>query len=162
MGKITITSAVIFAFSATIHNGDTNRMEVNWNRNTEILHDEKHATPKIVEVPMVNTVEEVTIILDYRRQSSRLKLSGLQSDHHQPQIRKIQHRLQILKQQIDQLKCHNKSSTLEHNSRTKRSTFVSSFFSIATEGDLNMAKNEIKITYDDIPAIAQNGLHKRP
>ena len=52
------------------------------------------------------------------------KLSGIQSDHHQPQIRKMKHRLQILKQQIDQLKCDNKSSTSEHNDITRRSTFV--------------------------------------
>ena len=58
----------------------------------------------------------------------------------------MQHILQMLKQQINQLKCDNKSSTSVHIAKTRRSTFVSSLFGIATEGDLNMAKNEIKRT----------------
>ena len=58
----------------------------------------------------------------------------------------MQHRLQILKQKIDYLKCVNKSLTQEHNEKLRRSIFVSLLFGVATEGDLLKVNNEIKRT----------------
>ena len=58
----------------------------------------------------------------------------------------MQHRLRILKQQINYLQCDNKSVTQEQNKRARRSTFVSSLFGVATEGDLQIAKGKIKRT----------------
>ena len=56
----------------------------------------------------------------------------------------MQHRLRILKQQINYLQCDNKSVTQEQNEQARRSTFVSSLFGVAT--DLQIAKGEIKKT----------------
>lgn len=153
MKKTTTTNAVITAFMAIIYNNICNGMTVNWQHNTEILRGEKHAIPKIVKIPIVDTIEKITVTLDYgtiEREVQGLqvasKLSGIQQDHHQPQIRKMQHRLHILKQQINYLQCDNNSVTQEQNERERRSTFVSSLFGVATAGDLQIARNEIKRT----------------
>ena len=153
MKRRTITNAVITAFIVIMHNNDSNGMAVNWKHNTDILRGEKHAIPKIVEIPMVDTIEKVIVTLDYgtiEREVQGLqavsKLSSIHYDHHQPQIQKMQHRLRILKQQIFYLQCDNKSVTQEQNERARRSTFVSSLFGVATEGDLQIAKGEIKKT----------------
>ena len=153
MKKTTITNAVITAFTVIIYNSLCNGMTVNWQHNTEILPGEKHTIPKIVEIPIVDTIEKITVTLDYgtiKREVQGLqaasKLSGIQHDHHQPQIRKMQHRLHILKQQINYLQCDNKSVTQEQNEPARRSTFVSSLFGVATEGNLQTARNKIKRT----------------
>ena len=56
----------------------------------------------------------------------------------------MQHRLHILKQQINYLECNNNSATQEQKEQERRSTFVSSLFGVATKGDLQIARNEIK------------------
>ena len=65
MERRTITNAVITAFIVIMHNNDSNGMAVNWKHNTDILCGEKHAIPKIVEIPMVDTIEKVIVTLDY-------------------------------------------------------------------------------------------------
>ena len=64
MERRTITNAVITAFIVIMHN-DSNGMAVNWKHNTDILRGEKHAIPKIVEIPKVDTIEKVIVTLDY-------------------------------------------------------------------------------------------------
>jgi len=83
-------------------------MTVNWQHNTEILRGEKRAIPKIVKIPIVDTIEKIMVTLDYGTIEGEVqglqaasKLSGIQYHHHQPQIGKMQHRLHILKQKIN-------------------------------------------------------------
>jgi len=153
MKRITLTAAAITAITVILNNENCSGMEVNWQRNTEILRGEKHATPKVVNIPIVDTIEKITVTLDYGNIEGEVqglqaasKLSGMQHDHHQPQIQKMRHRLAVLKQQINYLQCDQKSVTQEEDERARRSTFVSSLFGIATAGDLQIAKNEIKKT----------------
>ena len=65
MERRIITNAVITALIVIMHNNDSNGMAVNWKHNTDILCGEKHAIPKIVEIPMVDTIEKVIVTLDY-------------------------------------------------------------------------------------------------
>lgn len=65
MKEITTTNAVITAFPLINYNSFCDGMTVNWQHNTEILHGEKHAIPKIVKIPIIDTIEKIMITLDY-------------------------------------------------------------------------------------------------
>ena len=77
MKKITTTNAVITAFTLIIYNSLCDGMTVNWQHNTDILRGEKHAIPKIVKIrgekhaipkivkiPIIDTIEKITVTLD--------------------------------------------------------------------------------------------------
>ena len=65
MERRTITNAVITAFIVIMYNNDSNGIAVNWKHNTDIFRGGKHALPKIVEIPMVDTIEKVIETLEY-------------------------------------------------------------------------------------------------